>query len=607
MELAIPLLALGGMYIISNQNTENGDIKNGRNKNINQNNSNTSNKRENFVNMGRNVNSLPNTNTPPENFPITNTKELVDTVQEFENPNAATDKYFNQSLYQNRVNDGKSVGRTPQQIYSLTGNYLDSEQFKHNNMIPFNGGKVKGQLYHANTNETILDNMAGTGSQLIKKIEQAPLFKPEENVQWAYGAPNQSDFYQSRVNPSMKNNNVKPFASEYVAPGLNQGFTNYGSGGFNSGMESRDAWLPKTVDELRVATNPKLEYELTNHEGPANSYIKNVGIIGRVEKQKPDTFFINTQDRWLTTTGAEKGETLRPIQEMGIVRRNDGSVEYTGPAGQPDRQAGYAPTNFEKSKRKETVTCDVAHSAAAGRGPISDQRLKSMTNYTNNRATLNQPDTFRSGFGGAIGAVIAPLMDILRPSRKEEVVNNVRVYGDAGTRTPQGYVLNPNDVTPTTVKETTIYSPNFYISNQNGEYVNNYTPTDLTQRDTTMCSYMGSAGGQATQYGDRSYEADYRQHNNDIKSSTINNHPNMGGTQIFNQQMNVHCARQDEDRYNCRVNAPSSVIKMPPSTSTYGRTHGPERVNSLGTDRIQGDLLQAFKSNPYTHSLTSAV
>ena len=27
--------------------------------------------------------------------------------------------------------------------------------------------------------------MIGSGSQVIKKIEQAPLFKPEENMQWA--------------------------------------------------------------------------------------------------------------------------------------------------------------------------------------------------------------------------------------------------------------------------------------------------------------------------------------------------------------------------------------------------------------------------------------
>ncbi|MFN9958832.1 MAG: hypothetical protein ACK55I_37555, partial [bacterium] len=111
--------------------------------------------------------------------------------------------------------------------------------------------------------------------------------------------------------------------TEYVGPGLNQGFTKNGTGGFNSGMEARDKWLPKTVDELRVSTNPKLEYELINHEGPAQSVIKNVGLLGKVEKQRPDTFFINTQDRWLTTTGASKGETLRPLQEMGIVRRND--------------------------------------------------------------------------------------------------------------------------------------------------------------------------------------------------------------------------------------------------------------------------------------------
>ena len=167
------------------------------------------------------------------------------------------------------------VGNNIQEIYSLTGNYLNSEQFKHNNMVPFNGGKVKGNTYDINISESVLDNMIGSGSQTIKKIEQAPLFKPEENMQWAYGMPNQSDFYQSRVNPGMKNSNIKPFDSIKVGPGLDQGYSIDGSGGFNSGMEARDKWLPKTVDQLRVSTNPKLVYDLYNHEGPANSFIKN--------------------------------------------------------------------------------------------------------------------------------------------------------------------------------------------------------------------------------------------------------------------------------------------------------------------------------------------
>jgi hypothetical protein len=608
MELAIPLIALGGMYIVSNQQPSQScknENRNGKTQKLSQ---------ENFANMGAQNNYLPNTNIPPQNFPVTNINQLVDTVQEYPNPNTATDKYFNQNLYQQRVQNGEPVSKNPQQIYSMTGNYLDSQQFKHNNMVPFNGGKVKGNTYDINIAESVLDNMIGSGSQTIKKIEQAPLFKPEDNMQWAYGAPNNSDFYQSRVNPGMKNNNVKPFDSVFVGPGLDKGYTVNGTGGYNSGMEARDKWLPYTVDEMRVATNPKLEYKLINHEGPANSYIKNAATtqtMGRVEKQRPDTFFINTQDRWLTTTGAEKGETLRSIQEMGIIRRNDILTDYAGPAGPADRKATYAPENFEKTKRKESMTCGVNHSSAQGRGPSTggDNFLRSHTNYENNRSTINQPDTLRSGFGGAIGAVIAPIMDMFRPTRKEETTANVRIYGEATSSVPSSYVYNPNDTTTTTVKETTLYSPTFNINNQKeGMYVNNAMPGIPTQRDSTSCSYIGTSGGAATGYGDMSYRAAYNQHNNDIKSSTVMNRPNQGGTQIFNQQMHLTTIKSDSDRYDGRVNPAISVTPLPPSTQTYGSINMPQYYNECaGCDRIQPDILNAFRNNPYTHSLTTAV
>jgi len=620
MELAIPLIALGGMYVVSNQKPSrecNNQSQKMQTRKMNQ---------ENFTNMGIVSNLatrtneqfgsyLPNTNIPPQNFPVSNINQLVDTVQEYPNPNVATDKYFNQNAYQQKVGSHVPVSKTIQEIYSLSGNYLDSAQFKHNNMVPFNGGKVKGNTYHANTAESILDNMMGTGSQVIKKIEQAPLFKPEQNMQWAYGMPNQSDFYQSRVNPAMKNNNVKPFDTLMVGPGLDKGYSLNGTGGYNSGMEARDKWLPYTVDQMRVATNPKLEYELTDHEGPANSYIKNAAttqMIGRVEKQRPDTYFINTQDRWLTTTGAEKGETLRPIQEMGVIRRNDVITDYTGPAGPSDVKAGMAPENFEPSKRHEVLSGGVNHSRAAGRGPHDDKDnfLRSHTNYENHRSTVKQPETMRSGFSGAIGAVIAPLMDILKPTRKDETINNVRIYGEAAPAVPKSYVYNPQDATATTIKETTLYSPNFNINNQKeGIYVNNYSSPDLTQRDTTSCEYFTSAGGAATGYGDMSYEAAYMQHNNDIKSSTIANRPNQGGMQIFNQEMNVNCWKQDCNRYDGRVNPAYSVLTgMPPSVNTYGAIRAPQYYNECQMcDRIQPDILSAFRENPYTHSLTTSV
>jgi hypothetical protein len=255
MELARPLIALGGMYVISNQNNasnSNNQNQNSQNKKrvkFSEKGQNQNQRQEQFTNMGKPANYLPNTDTPPQNYPIRNDKELVDTINHYPNPNSVTDKYFDQNVYEERQEAGKKVGNNIQEIYSLSGNFLDSEQFKHNNMVPFYGGKIKGKLYDDNIAESVLDNMAGTGSQMIKKIEQAPLFKPQENVQWAYGMPDMSDFYQSRVNPALRNHNVKPFESIRVGPGLDAGYTSQGTGGFNSGMEAREVWLPKTVDE----------------------------------------------------------------------------------------------------------------------------------------------------------------------------------------------------------------------------------------------------------------------------------------------------------------------------------------------------------------------
>ena len=75
-------------------------------------------------------------------------------------------------------------------------------------MVPYFGSKIRGQTANFNGNEQVLDFATGSGSQQISKSEQAPLFKPEENLDFAYGAPNQSDFMQSRVNPSSKISNA---------------------------------------------------------------------------------------------------------------------------------------------------------------------------------------------------------------------------------------------------------------------------------------------------------------------------------------------------------------------------------------------------------------
>ena len=92
-------------------------------------------------------------------------------------------------------------------------------------------------------------------------------------MQYANGAPNYNDFLQSRVNPGSNISNVKPWSEIQVAPGLDNGFSSTGEGGFNSGMVARDKWADRNVDQLRTVTNPKVSYSLDNHQGPATFII----------------------------------------------------------------------------------------------------------------------------------------------------------------------------------------------------------------------------------------------------------------------------------------------------------------------------------------------
>ena len=606
MELAIPLVALGGLYVISNQ-------KEGLTKKS----------KENFNNMGINTNLqektpesrfsnyLPNTNIPPQNYPIMNNKELIDNVEEYPNPNVATDKYFNQNMYEQKERAGVPVSNNIQDFYSLTGDYMSSQMFKHNNMVPFNGGKPKGQIYNNNNAETILDNYVGSGSQVIKKIEQAPLFKPQENIQWTYGMPDMSDFYQSRQNPVNRNNMVKPFESIRVGPGLDKGYSADGSNGFNSGMEVRDKWLPKTVDELRIATNPKQEYDLNGLQGPAQSSIKNVGIEGKVEKYRPDTFFINTQDRWLTTTGAEKAGQLVPNYVVKPSTRNETTTYQHGTPNSVIKTASYVPKIHEETKRIQLEGYDIGHSVATGTAPLqhqsSDKSHNSHTNYENNRSINKQAQTFGSGFSSAIGAVITPIMDILKPSRKEEYSCNMRIYGNMGGQVPENYVLTPGDVTNTTIKETTIYQPNGYINSQTenaGYLVNDQNPIANQRDSVNHDSFMGMS----SKHGIRQYDADYRQTNNQGKEKSIVGRTNQGNAKHFNSQMNVTMSKLDSDRENNRLWTPQSTLNVGPCVQTYGHINTPQYYdNNQGCERIAPDILNAFKENPYTHSLSSAV
>jgi hypothetical protein len=535
MELAIPFVALGGLYIISNQK-----------------------------------------------------KEGFQAVNKYTSPNQSTDKFF-------KPQEHKSPS-----FVDLAGRNVGNVQHSPEVMPYFGKTKNIGGSINNPNSDQVLDNMNGNGTFKISKTENAPLFKPDEHIQWANGAPNQSDFYQSRVNPSISMRNVKPFQEEKVGPGLNKGYTTQGSGGFNSGMDSRALWKDKTVDELRVATKPKESYELTGHQGPAQSSVTNLGIQAPVNKHLPDRYYVNTPDRYLTTNGDHLGQTLRQIQPDPTIHRATTTKSYSGIAGNGGVQVHAKQGMYRTDHRQQLKSVPVTPAGTSVPFSNLQTETESYKLLPTNRS-VTQPESF-GGLGGLVSAITAPITDMLRPTRKEDLVGLTRI-GNLGNRVPNAPL--PEKQVASTIKETTMFSPletgsRPYAPVTTGGYHVNEHKTETTNRSDTSISYSGVPGSIMPQQV--SYEAQY---NATITSNRANPGRIAGGnTQVYAPIINQTTTSNRSTMHASYIGgAQGGNVMM--GVDQFNTTRNPNKYAE--PERNTPDLLSAFKQNPYTHSLHSAV
>ena len=594
--LVLGAIGLGGLYTISQQEKEN-DIKRFQNKTNN-------------PNQKYGVNTFASNDGATDMYlDQTNYEKNIDDIRKI------SDKYASQllqnSLPRNAtelVEDSDGYSRIALTGNLLSGEPLDKNTFNHNNMVPFFGARVNSGPagLESGQSQTILDNMVGSGSLQINNSEQAPLFKPEDNIQLPFGQQVETGFYQSRVNPSIRMNNIKPFSSTQVGPGLNNGYTDAGSGGFNAGMESRNNWLPKTVNELRTKTNPKVTFGLDNHQGPANSHIKERGHQAHVNKHLPEKYFINSPDRYLVTTGIEKGQRLREITELKEQSRQTTTTDYAGIPGRKDNNAAKASENYEPSRKPHNYEEFYGH-ACSGQEvrPVTehDYGRPGYRSRNNNRCTTRNQTNY-GGIKNELGSIIAPIMDILRPSRKENVIGNIRLTGNIQKVGAGGeYVYNAGDIPAPTLKEMNEKSK-FHLNIQN-QQENGYLLSQLTapgnQRDTSNCQSYGNALHSTS--GILPQDAYRRQRLNNNKLTK--QHTNMGNMTLFNSNTNYKNYKNPQK--NNRIPINTGGAPQITSKEQYGNLSGKQIYDQCktGSDRIEPNILDAFKQNPYTQSLNS--
>tara|TARA_B100001287_G_scaffold118573_1_gene99812 strand:- start:682 stop:2481 length:1800 start_codon:yes stop_codon:yes gene_type:complete len=595
-EVAIPIAVLGAMYIISNKND---------------------NKKENYSNIKY---SLPNTKKIVKNFPKKTYDDLLNqtNVQTYSGYKNANEEYYKPTGYRKALNQKRpesNSGETVTQTFeSLTGNRVHTSNLEHNNMVPFFGSKVT-QSSDIKGYEGLLNTYTGSANNSIKKEGIAPMFKPEAGLTHIYGAPNTSDYIQDRMkdNLTSKMNNVKPWQEIQVGPGLGKGYSSKGSGGFNSGMEQRSKYMPKTVEQLRVKTNPKVTYGgqvLGAYAGNGLANSANKAMIGKFEKNRPDRHYVNSADRWFTTTGAEKAQTARSAVVLQPENRTTTTREYFGNAADREGEGTYQPGHYRGTHKQQlkSENVGVATDKGAWKATPQDYGKKGYKARTNAR-TFTSERTQPGIAGALVNALTAPLMDVLRPSRKENVIGNMRPMGNASGRggVMNEPIWNPADTPVHTIREQTEGTKHMLMGGTdeaNGYMIKNMNAVEQ-QRESTNCQTLNGYSAANGTSKARVVDADYNARLNTSKQvvSRVDRY-NIGNSSLTSHAQNVttfsNTATTPDEMYG------NNFCKQTPSMSTHGRVAGKNtRNSSIDCARNTPAMVSAFNQNPYTQSLNS--
>lgn len=611
-EIAIPLLLIGSAYLYSNENNADnvnhthGEGNQGNTENTE--NTDTENHESNSSNVVESFTGACNSHVPS----IAHGNSVVNDhlVQESTSLHNYHDKY----LVNPEPKEYSSNTMNNSQFVSMSGEMKSQNDMTHNNMTPFYRGNQTGNSLADSDrlSQSILDNYTGSGSQLIEKTEMGSMFQPQENMQNVYGTQNASDFMQSRVNPSLRMANVKPWQEERVAPGLNLGYTSNGSDiGFNSGLEAQDSWMPKSVDDLRTSNNPKMTYSLDGHMGPASHPIQNRGHQGKVIKKTPDRFYVNDKDRWFTTTGQVKESSQRSEQLLEENNRSNTSVSYFGPRNSDRVQENYVRSEKEESKRQTLPPTPVLNLTGCGgsetHNPASELGYgkNSYFAYANNRDTTNTGIMGNIYSNSLLANIVDPVVKMVRPTRKSNHVGNIRETGNVAVMNAQPQLINPYDkpaVTNREMNSTKLDFNHLNVQRQNeGGHTSNPHELLETNRVSTNYEAYGIAGANQNE-GVRLYDSAYRQTFNENKQHI--GRTNMGNMNIHNPYMNVR--QKENDRENNRGHAVYRPSVSSPSPGLLGvQDRLPQNYANQSDDRLDSNLLQAFKNNPYTKPLGS--
>ena len=500
-------------------------------------------------------------------------------------------------------------------ISALTGQPV--ENFKHNNMQPFFGGRVK-QNMTSTVNTSKLDMFTGAGTTQLQKKEIAPMFNHNQPFGQPFGNEANADFVRSRIVDPGRRNNEKPFEPTRVGPSLGEKGGITGNGGFQQ-IEVNEIMkraMP-TTDKLRVATNPKLSYN--NKVVPGVHFVTAPAMdSGEVRKYRPDTFFLNeTGERNGVATGEVTKGTSRPTQVLKYTTRTDTTEELLGTPASQEAFKSYVAGDYRTPMGQQFGGAGYRNNDASsyGAGTRDDYGASAIEIRPNERNGTQDRVMGLNLAPADTGLVAVHYEDDARPTRRGETVGNIRQTG-----TPVGYAAgapsittwDPSNVARTTIKETTVDFDYRGISGPGAgpERLKVYDPNDIakpTQKSQLSADSRIAGPAISVNKDFTSHESAYNMRKNESKTSVAKLRKPMAGNgniAVFKGEIHQKSNRLTADDLNDRALAVNRVSGMTPGAADMGRVQyrAPLKLD-VSMERNMQVMVDAVENNPLNQSL----
>ena len=452
------------------------------------------------------------------------------------------------------------------EMSTLSGSPINKETFLTNNqgikVEPFFSGAPPNINYKENRS---LSNHQGGNPYDGSKREQSSFFSPQRNIGNVFGRQfTGPDSDKSRYIGGSYRSNELPFEQEKIQPIHSRD---------NLNRDIAYAYAQKSnTDNIRTLNNQKVSFGTKILPGKG---MDKRGYQGQVFKNLPDKDYEQTPDQWLVTTGAIDSASIRPEQIVPDTNRQYFNKGVKGSAAPVVHQGVQDRPNMKKTTKQQLYTDNVRNASAEGTSKTDDHGVISYTVYPNERE-VTEERTYEGNLKSVFSADTARLQDPVKQTMKQTTINSAN----------NGYIASVTEVPTERLQD-------------------NVRPT---VKSTTMFSHSGNASSYLSNETakDQYLRADLNPNKEIISQGR---YPTPESTKLASggDRVNICIDKLEHDYFNHHQPGLDRIYQAPPHDKVKGEiTRDKDSLEDRKiSSRIEGNLLDPFKKNPYTHSLSS--